>query len=177
MKILIVDDNSPDGTGKIVDEISQNNKKVCLITGKKQGLGMAYIKGFVYAIQTLHADIVMEMDADFSHDPKDIIRLLTPIYKDSADFVIGSRYVKGGTIPVTWSFLRKLNSRLGNIFARYIAGLYQIHDCTAGFRAIRVSLLKTIRIKKMKSKGYSFQMNLLYKMVQLVPQMARFCAT
>ena len=93
MNILIVDDSSPDGTGAIVERISQTNKNIFLITGIKQGLGKAYIRGFRYAIDALKADVVMEMDADFSHDPKDVIRLLAPIYENSADLVIGSRYI------------------------------------------------------------------------------------
>src|SRR3989344_2057448 len=118
MHLLVVDDNSPDGTGNIVRDLMNKNKKVSLLTGVKQGLGRAYIRGFKYAIDNLKADVVMEMDADFSHDPKDIIRLISPTAK-GYDFVVGSRYIKGGSIPKDWSLIRKLNSRFGNKFARF----------------------------------------------------------
>ena len=165
MHLLVVDDNSPDGTGNIVRDLMNKNKKVSLLTGVKQGLGRAYIRGFKYAIDNLKADVVMEMDADFSHDPKDIIRLISPTAK-GYDFVVGSRYIKGGSIPKDWSLIRKLNSRFGNIFARFIAGIYHVHDCTSGFRAIRVSVLNRISLDNLKVQGYSFQMNLLYNAAQ-----------
>jgi len=164
MQILVVDDNSPDGTGQIVKSVTEKNNKVHLITGQKKGLGRAYIRGFRYAIDYLQADAVMEMDADFSHDPKDVRRLIYSLMQ-GYDFVIGSRYVKGGSIPKEWSFIRRMNSRYGNIFARYVAGIYKVHDCTAGFRAIRVSLLEKTGFDQFNTDGYCFQMNLLYNAV------------
>ncbi len=164
MQILVVDDNSPDGTGQIVKSVTEKNNKVHLITGQKKGLGRAYIRGFRYAIDNLQADAVMEMDADFSHDPKDVKRLIQPLL-DGNDFIVGSRYIDGGSIPKEWSLMRKLNSRYGNIFARYVAGIYNVHDCTAGFRAIRVSLLEKTGFDQFNTDGYCFQMNLLYNAV------------
>lgn len=111
LSVLVVDDSSPDGTGEIVHNYSQKYPDVQLLNGtKKQGLGTAYIRGFKYAIEKLEADVIFEMDADFSHDPDDIPRLLTEALNGS-DFVIGSRYTFGGSIPNNWSGLRKANSK------------------------------------------------------------------
>lgn len=162
LEVLVVDDASPDGTGRIVREISHINPQIHLITGKKQGLGRAYIRGFQHALYELDADVVFEMDADFSHNPNDIPRLLAEINK-GADFVIGSRYVRGGSIPSEWTPLRVINSKVGNFVARSIAGLSDINDCTGGFRAIRADLLKAIPIDELSVKGYAFQMSLLHQ--------------
>lgn len=161
LSVLVVDDSSPDGTGEIVQEYSKKYPNIHLLSGtKKQGLGTAYIRGFKHAIDRLGADVVFEMDADFSHNPDDIPRLLTEVINGS-DFVIGSRYVYGGSIPKNWSLLRKANSRWGNFFARRIAGLGKVKDCTSGYRAIKANLLKKIDLDKLGVKGYAFQINLL----------------
>ena len=161
--LLVVDDDSPDGTGDRVRSLMGLYSNLHLLKGKKKGLGAAYIRGMTFAMNHLNADVVMEMDADFSHNPADIARLLDTLC--NADFVIGSRYVRGGKIPDNWAYLRKLNSKFGNIFARYIVGLSPIRDCTAGFRAIRTSILKKINLSMIKTRGYCFQINLLYKAV------------
>lgn len=166
MHVLVVDDNSPDGTADIVREVMRAANNVHLITGEKAGLGAAYIRGMQHAIRELQADVVFEMDADFSHDPTDVPRLLAAL-ENSADFVIGSRHVKGGSIPKEWSLWRKLNSAGGNWVARYIAGLYGIRDCTAGFRAIRASILRQIDFSALRVKGYAFQVALLHQAVTL----------
>ena len=166
MHILVVDDNSPDGTADIVRAAMQGMSNLHLITGQKAGLGAAYIRGMRHALDELNADVVFEMDADFSHDPADVPRLLAAL-EDSADFVIGSRHVKGGSIPAEWSLLRKLNSAGGNGVARYIAGLYGFRDCTAGFRAIRASILRQIDFTALRVKGYAFQVALLHQAVTL----------
>jgi len=106
---------------------------------------------------------VMEMDADFSHKPEDVPRLIKEL--DTNDFVIGSRYVPGGKIPDTWNLLRKLNSWGGNICARYIAGVYHVRDCTAGFRAIKADLLRKINLPQINAEGYCFQVSLLHEAV------------
>ncbi len=161
MSILVVDDNSPDGTAEVVrTECRASN--VHLITGEKQGLGAAYIRGMKYAISELHADAVMEMDADFSHKPEDVPRMIEAV-DQGADFVIGSRYVPGGKIPEDWTFLRRMNSKWGNVFARYVAGMYTVRDCTAGFRAIRAELIKKIDLDALKVRGYAFQISLLHE--------------
>jgi dolichol-phosphate mannosyltransferase len=166
MHILVVDDNSPDGTADIVRAAMPQMSNLHLITGEKAGLGAAYIRGMRFALDELSADVVFEMDADFSHDPADVPRLLAAL-ENSADFVIGSRHVKGGSIPAEWSLLRKLNSAGGNWVARYIAGLYGIRDCTAGFRAIRASILRQIDFSALRVKGYAFQVALLHQAVTL----------
>jgi dolichol-phosphate mannosyltransferase len=164
MNILVVDDNSPDGTADVVRAESKKYSNIYLITGRKQGLGAAYIRGMNYAIDVLNAEAVMEMDADFSHKPEDVPRMISAL-DNSTDFVIGSRYVIGGKIPKDWSFKRKMVSKWGNIFARYIAGLYKICDCTAGFRAIRASVIKKIDLANLRVKGYAFQITLLHQAV------------
>ena len=166
MHVLVVDDNSPDGTAELVRQAMLKHANVHLITGEKAGLGAAYIRGMQHAIGELRADVVFEMDADFSHDPADVPRLLA-VLESGADFVIGSRHVKGGSIPKEWSLWRKLNSAGGNWVARYIAGLYGIRDCTAGFRAIRASVLREIDFAALRVKGYAFQVALLHQAVSL----------
>lgn len=164
MSILVVDDNSPDGTASIVREKIGACRNVFLITGNKEGLGSAYVRGMNHAMEVMGADGVMEMDADFSHKPEDVPRMVSAL-SGGADFVIGSRYVEGGTIPKDWGLMRKLISRGGNIFARYIAGMYRIRDCTAGFRAIRVSILEKIDLAGLHVQGYAFQIALLNQAV------------
>ena len=160
MHVLVVDDHSPDGTADAVRELMGRYANLHLLTGEKQGLGAAYIRGMTYALQELGAEAVMEMDADFSHKPEDVPRLLAAL-DTGADFVIGSRYIPGGSIPGNWGRLRQAISRWGNIFARYLAGLYRVQDCTAGFRAIRGSLLQRIDFSSLKVQGYAFQIALL----------------
>lgn len=164
MNILVVDDHSPDGTADVVRALQQRFAKLNLIEGQKSGLGAAYIRGMTHAIGHLSADVVFEMDADFSHDPKDVPRLLREIDR-GADFVIGSRYVKGGSIPENWGVLRRLISLGGNIVARYLAGIYRVRDCTAGFRAIRTSLLRHFDLAGLRVQGYAFQVALLHAAV------------
>lgn len=162
MHVLVVDDTSPDGTADVVRTAMGKYSNVHLISGRKAGLGAAYIRGMLHAIRELGADAVFEMDADFSHDPADVPRLLAELDK-SADFVIGSRHVRGGSIPADWSLLRKLNSKGGNWVARYVAGLYGVRDCTAGFRAIRAAVLRNIDFGALRVKGYAFQVALLHQ--------------
>ena len=166
MHILVVDDNSPDGTADVVRSLLPVHDNVHLIEGRKAGLGTAYIRGMRHALAVLTADVVFEMDADFSHKPEDVARLLREV-EAGADFVIGSRYVKGGSIPKEWGLLRRLNSRGGNIAARYIAGISGIKDCTAGFRAIRASLLRRIDFDALRVQGYAFQVALLHAALEL----------
>lgn len=165
LHILVVDDDSPDGTANVVRGLQTDNDNVHLLTGPKAGLGVAYMRGMDYALNVLQADLVFEMDADFSHKPEDVPRLISEI-EDGADFVIGSRYVPGGSVPKTWNLVRRLNSMGGNLAARYIAGIPQIRDCTAGFRAIRASLLRRIDFSNLRVQGYAFQVALLHAAVE-----------
>lgn len=157
--ILIVDDNSPDGTGKLADEISAQNPQVHVMhRAGKLGLGTAYIAGFKYAVEHQY-DAAFEMDADFSHDPRYLPDFLRVI--ESADLVIGSRYVKGGGTP-NWSLLRRFISGGGNIFARVMLGI-PVHDCTAGYRCYRRQVLESIDLESIESQGYAFQVELAYR--------------
>ena len=160
MAILVVDDNSPDGTSDCVLALMRTRANLSLLTGEKRGLGVARTRGMQYALRELQAEAIIEMDADFSHKPEDVPRLIAAL-EAGGDFVIGSRYVKGGKIPDNWGHLRKALSRWGNICARYLAGLYRVRDCTTGFRAIRASLLRQIDFRNLTVRGYAFHIVLL----------------
>jgi dolichol-phosphate mannosyltransferase len=164
MHVLVVDDDSPDGTQAAVRECMSRMSNVQMITGQRRGLGAAYIRGMTHVLASMKADALFEMDADFSHRPEDVPRLITAL-DQGADFVIGSRYMTGGSIPREWGFLRRIISRLGNIVARHLVGMHRIRDCTAGFRAIRTSLLSQIDLSALKAQGYVFQIVLLYEAV------------
>lgn len=155
--ILFVDDNSPDGTGKVIDELTKSNSRVHVLhREKKEGLGRAYVAGFQKAL-CLGADKVVQMDCDFSHDPKDVARLLN----SSADLVIGSRYVQGGATP-GWPFKRRLISRAGGVFIRLVTGM-KIKDPTGGFKAWTRGALEKIDFKTVASAGYSFQLEMNHR--------------
>lgn len=156
--VLVVDDNSPDGTQYAVRKHKHFGKRITLLTGEKQGLGAAYKRGFEHALTT-DADIFIEMDADGSHDPQDLPLLIAET--KTADFVIGSRYISGGR-TTGWGAHRKLLSWGGNMVARILAGLWKTKDCTAGFRAITREVAETIDWEAMPAKGYGFQIELLW---------------
>ncbi len=160
--ILIVDDNSPDGTGELADKFHQENEHVHVLhRAGKLGLGTAYIAGFKYAIEQGY-DAAFEMDADFSHDPKYLPDFLKAI--ENADLVIGSRYIPGGDTP-NWTLLRRFISGGGNIFARFMLGI-PVHDCTAGYRCYRRQVLESIDLDSIQSQGYAFQIELVYRVMQ-----------
>ncbi|MGD2083714.1 MAG: glycosyltransferase family 2 protein [Chromatiales bacterium] len=163
--ILVVDDNSPDGTAAVVAEKQRRYPNVHLISGRKAGLGAAYIRGMRYALEELEAGVVFEMDADFSHEPGDVPRLMGAL-QAGADLAIGSRYIAGGELPPEWGLPRRLNSLFGNLVARYLGGMRQVRDCTAGFRAIRAALLRAIDPETLESRGYAFQIDLLSRALQ-----------
>jgi len=157
--VLIVDDNSPDGTGKLADETAARNSCVHVLHRPgKLGLGTAYIAGFKYVIEQGY-DAAFEMDADFSHDPRYLPNFLKAI--EDADLVIGSRYIPGGITP-NWSASRKVISGAGNMFARFMLGI-SVHDCTGGFRCYRRKVLQSIDLDSVKSRGYAFQVELTYR--------------
>ena len=161
--VLIVDDNSPDGTGKLADEIHAEQAWVSVLhRSGKMGLGTAYIAGFKYAIEHGY-DAAFEMDADFSHNPEYLPDFLKAI--EDADLVIGSRYVPGGGTP-NWSFLRRFISGGGNTFARFVLRI-PIHDCTAGFRCYRRRVLESIDLDTIQSQGYAFQIEMVYRVLRL----------
>jgi dolichol-phosphate mannosyltransferase len=163
MNVLVVDDNSPDKTAAIVSKYQKRNPLVHLLLRKdKEGLGAAYIHGMKYAMDMIQPHIIFEMDADLSHQPKYLLPMIEKI-RDGAEFVIGSRYVKGGAIPKHWGIVRTSISGIANFYARSMLGLKDVHDCTGGFRAIRASLLMNINLKSLNVKGYAFQISLLHK--------------
>lgn len=168
MHILFVDDNSPDGTSKVIERLMKKYPFVHILNNKhKGGLGHAYKKGFVVAIDKYKADIVFEFDADLQHDPGIIPAMLTSIDLGS-DLVLGSRYIKGGGIPESWPWYRKFLSVVGNLYIRVVMGNFKVHDWTTGYRAIRTTLITDI-LKTMNNaafEGYTWQIGFLVKTIQ-----------
>lgn len=154
--ILVVDDSSPDGTSECVKELSKDIENVFVLDRKKkEGLGRAYISGFKWALERNY-ELIFEMDADFSHDPKYLPDFIKTA--ENADLVIGSRYISGVNV-VNWPMSRLLISYFGNIGARLVAGI-PVKDCTSGFKCFRSKVLKSINLKKVGSSGYSFQVEM-----------------
>ena len=167
IEVLVVDDNSPDGTGKLADELCVTSSRVHVLHREaKEGLGRAYRAGFNEALR-LGADIVIQMDADFSHPPETLRTMLAEI-KDH-DLVLGSRYLNGVTV-VNWPIERILISYFGNWYARRVTGL-PISDATGGFRCMRRSLLERTGFDQIRSEGYAFQIEMNYRFMK---QGARF---
>lgn len=167
MKLLVVDDFSPDGTGNVVSKKMKKFKNLFLLEESKIGLGRAYMRGFRYAIDKLKADAVFEMDADFQHDPSDIPRFIEELDR-GYDYILGSRFIRGGSIPKNWALKRVFLSKCGNIFIRVILGLWNIHDATTGFRLLRVkNFLERINTLHFQSNSYAYKIQLLYEMNRL----------
>ena len=157
LEVLVVDDNSPDGTGKIADELARANPRIHTIHREgKLGLGTAYIVGFKWALERQY-DFVFEMDADFSHDPAHLKEFLKAI--EDADVVLGSRYLNGKVTVVNWPMGRLMLSYLANIYARMFTGL-RIWDLTGGFKCFRRRVLETIDLSQVVSNGYAFQIEM-----------------
>ncbi len=162
-RVLVIDDASPDGTGEIADTLAAELGFVDVLhRAKKEGLGPAYLAGFRRALDG-DAELVLEMDCDFSHDPADVPRLIAAA-EAGADLVLGSRYVPGGTIP-NWGFARRLISSAGNLYARVILGS-PIRDLTGGFKCFRRVVLETVDLSAIESKGYAFQIETTYRVVR-----------
>jgi len=158
-RILVVDDNSPDGTGAIADRVTHELAAVeVLHRESKSGLGHAYLAGFARALEG-GAQIVFEMDADFSHDPRYLGAMLAAA--DEADLVLGSRYVRGGGVE-DWGLLRRIISRGGGLYARLVLGV-GIHDLTGGFKCIRREVLEGIELDTIRAEGYVFQIEVTYR--------------
>lgn len=166
MVLLYVDSHSPDGTWKLIQQESKkySGKLFLLDEGGKHGLGMAYAHGFRYAIEKLHADAVMEMDSDFQHDPYDIPKFLAA-FDNGYDYVLGSRYISGGSIPKEWGLDRKFLSIVGNLVYRIGLVMFDLHDFTTGFRLARVKgFLEEINFEKVFVKSFAYKTVLLYEM-------------
>jgi dolichol-phosphate mannosyltransferase len=157
--VLIVDDNSPDGTASYIENEQKNSDRIHLLKrSSKQGLGTAYIAGFKFALQHGY-QVIFEMDADFSHDPNEIPRFLDEI--KNADVVLGSRY-KNGVNVVNWPMRRLLLSWFANIYTRVITGM-PLHDATGGFKCFNREVLQAIDLNRVKSNGYAFQIEMNFK--------------
>jgi dolichol-phosphate mannosyltransferase len=161
--VLIVDDNSPDGTGEIADRLAAEVPAVeVLHRPGKQGLGRAYLAGFERALAG-GADLVLEMDSDFSHDPQDLPRLIAAT--EHADVVLGSRYVRGGGVADDWGLRRRVLSRGGSWYARHVLGI-PVKDLTGGFKCFRREVLEAIDLEGVHADGYGFQIELTYRAIQ-----------
>ena len=161
-QVLVVDDNSPDGTGEVADHLAECHKNVHVLhRPNKEGLGPAYIAGFREALAR-GAGLILEMDADFSHDPAYLPRLLEAA--GSADVVLGSRYVDGGGVS-EWGALRRAISRGGSSYARWVLGV-EVRDLTGGFKCFRREVLEAIDLDSITTRGYAFQVEMTYRAVR-----------
>jgi dolichol-phosphate mannosyltransferase len=159
--ILVIDDNSPDGTAAIVKDLQKSFKNLFLIERQgKLGLGTAYIAGFKWALGKSYA-YIYEMDADFSHDPQDLIKLYQTCSENGADLAIGSRYISGVNV-VNWPLSRVLMSYFASIYVRMITGM-KIMDTTAGFKCYKAEVIRNIHLDKIRSVGYGFQIEMKFK--------------
>jgi dolichol-phosphate mannosyltransferase len=159
VRVLVVDDNSPDGTGELADRLAGELDYVDVLhRERKEGLGPAYLAGFRRALAD-GAELVLEMDCDFSHDPNDVPRLVAAV--EDADLALGSRYVAGGAVR-NWGVLRRFVSAGGSWYARMLLGA-PVHDLTGGFKCYRRRVLETIDLDAIESKGYAFQIETTYR--------------
>ncbi len=159
--VLVVDDGSPDGTGDIADDLASKDARIAVLHREaKQGLGRAYVAAFKDVLRR-DADIVVQMDADFSHPVRFLPDLLTPLEAGRADVVLGSRYVPGGHIP-RWNIMRRLVSRGGSVFAAVVL-LMPYRDLTGGFKAFRASALRAIDLDHLHAGGYAFQIETTFR--------------
>lgn len=165
MAILIADDNSPDGTADVVRNFMKKWKNVDISQGPKKGLGSAYIRGMDYAIDTMNADVVFEMDADFQHDATKIPQFMKKI-DEGYDMVLGTRYSQGGSIPENWPIQRKAFSIIANLFVRTVFMKFSIHDWTGGYRALRKEVFLKEKKELTNFSGYIFQISFLHKAVR-----------
>jgi dolichol-phosphate mannosyltransferase len=162
-RVLVVDDSSPDGTGEIADRLAAEHDDVAVLhRERKEGLGPAYIAGFREALAG-GAELIVEMDADFSHDPAQLPALLEAA--QDADLVIGSRYVPGGGVT-EWGGLRRAISRGGSAYARTVLGL-EVRDLTGGFKVFRRKVLEAIDLDRVEARGYAFQVEMTYRTIEL----------
>ena len=162
---LLIDDDSPDRTSDLIRACARSDGRIRLLVGSRRGFGEAYVRGMRHALETLGAGVVVQMDADFSHDPADAARLLAWIER-GADVAIGSRYAAGGAVDRQWPVWRRWLSRWGNRMVRSVAGLRGVADCTSGFKAIRASTLAAVMATGIRVRGHVFQVVLLHRLLQ-----------
>ena len=161
VRVLVIDDTSPDGTGEIADRLAEELDFVSVLhREQKEGLGPAYLAGFRHVLVE-GAEYVLEMDCDFSHDPADVPRLLSAA-EDGADLVLGSRYVEGGSVSDDWGIVRRAVSAGGSLYARLLLGV-PVRDLTGGFKCFRRAVLEAIDLGEVHAKGYAFQIELTYR--------------
>ncbi len=165
MSILVVDDNSPDGTAGVVEELMKKYKNIEISVDSKKGLGAAYVRGMSYAIANMSADVMFEMDADLFHDPYKIPEFLNKI-DEGNDFVVGTRYSGGGSIPKDWGLHRKIMSVWGNIFIKLLFARKGIDDWTGGYRAVKKEVFLKEKEKLGAFTGYTFQVGFLWNAVK-----------
>jgi len=160
VSVLVIDDNSPDGTGRLADELAARNGHVHVLhRQRKEGLGPAYLAGFRRVLEDPQTELVLEMDADFPHDPADVPRLIETARE--ADLVLGSRYVEGGSVG-SWGLVRRLVSAGGSLYARVVLGV-GVRDLTGGFKCFRREVLETLDLDAIDSRGYAFQIETTYR--------------
>jgi len=164
LHVLVVDDDSPDGTYAAVKELQRKYKNLHVIGGMKRGLGDAYKRGIKYALQHLSPDVIIQMDADGQHDPEEIPQFIA-LSNSGFSLVIGSRLAPGGETP-DFSLWRKFLSNFGNWLIRSLGGVRKIHDCTSGFRCIKADVMKECDLTCLSTRGYSFQSSLLCELVR-----------
>ena len=174
LEILVIDDNSPDGTAEVVKAKGQEFGNVKLLTNQeKQGLGAAYVKAFKYAMAKLDADAVFEYDADGSHQPQYLPGMINELDK-GADVVVGSRYVPGGSMPDNWGINRKLISYFGNLLARSVLWVWQYKDMTSGFRVTKTGWLKQVDLDNLLSRQFAYKIHLYYALYRLGAKIVEF---
>lgn len=164
LHVLIVDDNSPDGTAKVIRGLQEHYPCLHLLEGEKKGLGEAYKRGMARAMELLDPEFIFEMDADLQHSPE-LLPLMVSLGDHGFDLIIGSRFVLGGSTP-NFSFKRRMLSLVGNWMLRVLGGLPDIRDCTSGYRCIRTSILRLCDLSQLSTKGYSFQSSLLFELLR-----------
>ena len=162
--VLVVDDNSPDGTRGVVRNQMEKFPNLHLITGEKKGLGEAYKRGFAHAMEELEPDLIFEMDADLQHSPA-LLPLFISLANHGFTLIIGSRFAPGGSTP-NFSMWRRFQSLFGNWLIRFFGGLPRIHDCTSGYRCIKTDLIKKCDLSSLSTRGYSFQSSLLFELLR-----------
>ncbi|PIS23120.1 hypothetical protein COT49_01820 [candidate division WWE3 bacterium CG08_land_8_20_14_0_20_40_13] len=164
--ILVVDDNSPDGTAEVIKQYIKKYPNIYLLSGQKKGLGAAYVRGFKHAMTKMSADVVFEMDADGQHDPTYLPKFMAEI-DNGYDYVIGARYIPGGSVPKEWGIHRKIVSYFGSIFARVVLWMPQLTDFTTGYRATRVKgVLDSVDLDHLLSYKFAYKIHILAQFIE-----------